>query len=87
MTHHFNAQEALLAIRQVKALCQPNRYRKSRLQKYRAELVGLRQAGATYSELVLWLWHEKHFKVTHTTVIRYLAKLPELRKEENAELS
>jgi intein-encoded DNA endonuclease-like protein len=59
----------------------------SRLKKYRAELVSLRKLGASYPELVLWLRHEKHTKVTHTTIMRYLAKLPELTEDIYAKLS
>jgi hypothetical protein len=87
MTHSFDAQQALFEIRRRKAITQQKAYLQSRLKKYRAELVSLRKLGASYPELALWLRHEKHIKVTHTTVMRYLAKLPELKENHHAELS
>ncbi len=82
-THHFNATTALEMVRERKKIQQRKSYSQSRLTKLRAELVALRQAGASYREITLWLRHHKRIKLTHTTVMRYLEKLPELKVEED----
>lgn len=58
---------------------QKRQYRRSRLDRFRAELVGLRNSGASYPELALWL-REKRIRVAHTTVMRFLVKLREVQK-------
>jgi hypothetical protein len=83
-THHFNATTELEAIRQRKGIQQRKSYLYSRLIKLRVELVALRKAGASYRELSLWLRHTKRIKMTHTTVMRYLQKLPELKESNHA---
>jgi hypothetical protein len=86
-THHFNATDTLAILRKRKKIQQRKIYTQSRLTKLRRELVTLRQEGASYRELVFWLRHEKRIKITHTTVMRYLEKLPELKERNYAELS
>lgn len=83
---HFNAPEELQQIRQQKRLRQRKLYTQSRLNRYRAELVALRKAGASYRELVLWLRKNKRIKITHTSVMRYLDNLPELQEPDYASL-
>lgn len=82
----FNAPVELQQIRQHKRLRQRKVYRQSRLNRYRAELVALRKAGASYRELVLWLRKNKRIKMTHTSVMRYLAGLEELKDSVDAQL-
>ena len=82
----LNAQEELAKIRQLRALARRQPYHRSRLRRYRAELVVLRRAGASYPDLVVWLRTEHRVKVSHTTVMRYLKTLPELKEATNAEL-
>ena len=53
-------------------------YRKSRLDKYRAELVAMKQAGASCADLVEWLRLNHRCKVNRSSIDRYLRKLPEL---------
>lgn len=77
-TPQLNATAELLHIRQFKRLAKRPKYAVSRLNRYRAELVALRQAGASYRELVLWLRQKKRLKTTHTTVRRYLKQVLEL---------
>lgn len=83
-TQHFDATVALKKIRQHKSICRRKSYQYSRLTKLRAEIVLLRKAGASYREITLWLRREKRIKTTHTTVMRYLEKLPELEKNQDA---
>lgn len=80
MTHQFNATDALSEIREQRAIKRRHSFRRSRLARFRSELVALRKQGASYHELALWL-RGKRIKVSHTTVLRYLAKLPELKSE------
>ena len=86
-THHFNATTELEVIRKRKKMQQRKSYSQSRLIKLRVELVALRKEGASYRELSLWLRQFKRIKVTHTTVMRYLEKLPELKEISHAEFS
>lgn len=75
----FDAKETLTNIQQYRRTIRRQRYARSKLQRYRAELVQLRQAGASYGDLIMWLKKEKRMKTTHTTVMRFLKKLPEMR--------
>lgn len=74
----FNAQDVLSNLRQKQAVKKPERYHKSKLDPYWAELLALRQAGASYLELATWLCEVQRIRVSHTTVMRYLNKLVEL---------
>ena len=74
----FNAQHEIEKIRMRRQLSKKKHYHKSRLTRYQAELVHLRNGGASYNEIALWLRLEKRIKVAHTTVMRYLNKLPEV---------
>jgi hypothetical protein len=90
--HQFDAPAELDRIRRYRSVCQRKAYQRSRLQTYRSELAQMRRAGASFRELALWL-RGKRIKVTHTTIMRYLAKLPELQtpiaeeEKNHAELS
>ncbi len=73
-----NSLESELAlIRQQRRMARRKRYYRSRLDRYRAEVVGLRRAGATLAEIALWL-RQRRCKVACSTISRYLAKLPEV---------
>lgn len=58
-------------------------YRKSRLDKYRAELVAMKQAGASCADLAEWLRVSHRCKVNRSSIDRYLKKLPELREAKS----
>ncbi len=62
-------------------ICQKRQYRPSQLIRFRAELVALRKSGASYPQLALWLQNKKRLRVAHTTIIRFLAQLPEVINE------
>ena len=70
------------AVREHRRLARRRRYRKSKLDRYRAELVSLRRMGASYPELALYIWHTHRKRVDQTTIRRYLLKLPEFMQEE-----
>ena len=86
-TQHFDATVELKKIRQHKSIRRRKCYQQSRLTKLRGELVLLRKEGASYREISLWLRQIKRIKTSHTTVMRYLEKLPELKEVNNAEFS
>ena len=77
----LDAQAELAALRARRAAAQRKTYRVSRLARYRAELVALRRAGASYPELAEWLRRKRRCKVHHTTVMRFLKSLPELHDD------
>jgi IS30 family transposase len=81
-TQPFNATEELNHLRQYRQICHKKIYRHSRLDKFRAELVQLQKAGASYRELALWLRQKKRMRISHTTIARYLKKLPEMQQGE-----
>lgn len=55
-------------------------YRRSKLRPWRAELVELRRAGASYGELAEWLRKYKRRRVAPSTIHRYLTQLPEMQE-------
>lgn len=78
----FNAERELRRIRMRRAQARRRLYRKSRLERYRAELVAMKQIGASCSDLVEWLRVNHRCKINRSTVDRYLKKLPELAGED-----
>ena len=79
-THHFDATVSLKKVRELKSIRRRKLYQRSRLAKLRAELVLLRKEGASYREISLWLCQTQRIKMAHTTVMRYLKKLPETKE-------
>jgi len=75
MIDHLTAE--LAAIRQQRRTARRRRYYRSRLDRYRAEIVALRRAGATLAEIAAWL-RQRRCKVAPSTISRYLARLPEV---------
>jgi len=74
----FDAQIEIDKIRARRTEARRKLYRKSRLDKYRAELVAMKQAGASCADLVEWLRVNHRCKVNRSSIDRYLKKLPEL---------
>lgn len=72
----FNVQSELSALKVQTKVIRKRSYsaRKSRLDKYKAPLLELHQAGATCAELQRWLRSNKRVKVSHSTVLRWLEK-------------
>jgi len=73
----FDSEIELADIRRQRRSSRRSRRRGSRLDRFRAELVELRRAGGTLSELAIWL-RRRRVKVAASTICRFLAKLPEL---------
>ena len=78
----FNALAEVENIRARRAEARRKLYRKSRLDKYRAELVAMKQAGASCADLAEWLRVSHRCKVNRSSVDRYLKKLPELHEAQ-----
>ena len=76
-----NLSSKLEAVRERRRLAHRPRYRRSKLDRYRAELVALHRMGASYRDLAVYLRHEHRKRVDPTTVRRYLIKLPEVAQE------
>lgn len=70
-------EQELATIRQQRRVNRRRRYYRSRLDRYRAEIVGLRRAGATLAEIATWL-RRRRCRVVASTISRYLARLPEV---------
>lgn len=71
----------LEAVRERRIMARRRRYRRSKLDRYRAELVSLHRMGASYRDMALYIRHEHRRRVDPTTVRRYLIKLPEVAQE------
>jgi len=71
----------LAAVRHRRQIARRQRYRRSSLERYRAELVALRRAGGSYPDLAAWLRTRHRLTVAHTTVMRYLQGLPEMAED------
>jgi hypothetical protein len=82
----LDAQETLQAIRQERQERRRRRtWGKSKLIRYRAELVELRRAGASLADLAHWLKTTQRMTADKSTIARYLATLPELAAAPPAE--
>lgn len=71
MTETFNPQAELSAVREKRAMKRRKTYRRSKLEKYRAEILALRHAGASAADIVEWL-RGKHCKIHRSSVDRFL---------------
>ena len=78
MTEKLDAAAALKVIHRHRETARRQAYHRSKLSRFRAELVKLRLAGGSYPDIVVWLRKTHRVKVAHTTVMRYLQQLPEL---------
>jgi len=87
----FDAPAELKRIRVLRAEARRRIFRKSRLEKYRAELAAMRRAGASCADLAEWLRVTHRCRIHRSSIDRYLKKLPELnngiaaKKEEEKE--
>lgn len=82
---HFDATDELTLIRNKRSLELRQKFQQSRLMKFRTELIALRNAGASFRELTLWLHERKRIKLSHTAVMRYIVQLPEFKGDCQAE--
>jgi hypothetical protein len=69
----FDARTELAELRRQTAEIRRRRYTKSRLDRYRGELIQLRRNGASVAELQRWL-RDHRIRVVHSTVARWVTK-------------
>ena len=69
----FNANTELEALRRQTGEIRRRRYTRSRLDRYRGELLLLHRGGASVAELQRWL-RARRIRVVHTTVARWIDK-------------
>lgn len=69
----FNADTELEALRRQTGEIRRRRYTRSRLDRYRGELLLLHRGGASVAELQRWL-RARRIRVVHSTVARWIAK-------------
>lgn len=71
----FSADAVVSQIRDARAVRSRRRtWGKSRLHKHLAEIVKLREAGATYVDLQYWLRKEKRVKIDRSNIMRFIKK-------------
>ncbi len=78
-TEQFDPIAELHHIRMRRDESRRKRFAKSKCDKYRAELVAMRQAGASAADLVEWLRLRHRIKINRSSVDRFLKSLPELK--------
>ena len=78
----FDAQVEVTRIRLRRIVARRKLFRKSRLDRYRVELLAMKQAGASCADLAEWLRVSHRCKIHRSTIDRYLKKLPELNEVE-----
>lgn len=64
----------LAAVRAIRRTARYHRHGRSRLDRYRAEIEALAQAGASSYDIALWLRQFKRIKIHPTTVWRALQR-------------
>lgn len=69
----FNADTELEALRRQTGEIRRRRYTRSRLDRYRGELLLLHRGGASVAELQRWL-RARRISVVHSTVARWIDK-------------
>ena len=81
----FDAQAEVERIRALRAEARRRLHRKSRLDRYRSELVAMRKVGASCADLAEWLRVTHRCRINRSSIDRYLKKLPELNSKPEAE--
>jgi hypothetical protein len=74
----FDPIKELQAVREKRDMQRRKKYRRSKLERFRAELVSMRRAGASCQDLVIWLQMKHRVKIHRSNIDRYLASLPEM---------
>jgi len=64
----------LMEVQETRELVRNRRRNRSRLDKYRAEIIDLRYLDASYKDIAIWLRKHKRIKVNATTVWRMVRK-------------
>lgn len=70
----FDAESKLSELKELQQICKRGRYSRSRLDRFKYELLELKSCGATLSRLALYLRSEKRTVVASSTIARWLKK-------------
>jgi hypothetical protein len=76
----FDAQMEVNKIRLRRMEARRKLYRKSRLDRYRVELLAMKQAGASCADLAEWLRVSHRCRIHRSSIDRYLKKLSEVNE-------
>jgi hypothetical protein len=76
----FDAQLEVNKIRLRRMEARRKLFRKSRLDRYRIELLAMKRAGASCADLAEWLRVSHRCRIHRSSIDRYLKKLPELNE-------
>ena len=68
----FEPASSLEKIRKQLHVMRKQQYRRSKLDRYRSELIALHQHGGSLREMAYWLKAEKRIKINVTSIARYL---------------
>ena len=80
----FNAVDVLATVKKQRSVRKKRcTYGKSKLNKFRAELVKLKDAGASYVDMQFWLRKEKRIKIDPSNICRFLNKDLPIPMQEN----
>ena len=91
-TPQSDATAELSIIRQQRALIRRKKHHRSRLEKYRAEIIALRQLEkpASFQEIKIWLRKKKRLDIDRKPLWDFVQKIPELQNQlevDNGQLS
>ncbi len=81
-TQQFNAAAEVHALKQKMLFAQQRRLLRSMLKHHRGEIIALLKEGASFRMVAKWLQQKKHISVSHTTVMRFAKRMPELMATE-----
>lgn len=86
-TPQFDAKATLDHIRQKQAIKRHRNRQVSRLEKYRMQIVALRQVDkpASFSEIQQWLREDKNLTIDRKTIWNFVHKLPELQTKQEVD--
>jgi len=73
MSFNFDVDDELQQLKKQTKAIRKTGYKSSRLDKYAAELLQLKRAGASTAEITRWL-RSKRIKVAPSTTLRWLKK-------------
>jgi len=76
--HDFDPHKELAEVKSLRTVQRRKRFRKSKLDRYRAELVAMYRTGASSQDLATWLRMKHRMKVHRSSIARYLRTLPEV---------
>ena len=80
----FDPIGTLQAVKEHRAMRRRQQFRKSKLDRFRAEIVALKKSGASGQDIVTWLKMKHRLKINRSSVVRYLASLPEMAAGKKA---